>query len=52
MPSEDTPEKAARFQAEAEFMKKKWGEQLSRDPFYSPHLTYDREDFSIGGVVR
>jgi GT2 family glycosyltransferase len=50
--SEDTPEKAARFQAEAEFMKKKWGEQLSRDPFYSPHLTLDREDFSIGGVVR
>ena len=50
--SEDTPEKAARFQAEAEFMKKKWGEQLSRDPYYSPHLTLDREDFSIGGVVR
>ena len=50
--SEDTPEKAARFQAEAEFMKKKWGEQLKRDPYYSPHLTLDREDFSIGGVVR
>ncbi len=50
--SEDTPEKKARFQAEAEFLKKKWGEQLSRDPFYSPHLTRDREDFSIGGVVR
>ena len=50
--SEDTPEKAARFQAEAEFMMKKWGEQLKRDPYYSPHLTLDREDFSIGGVVR
>ena len=50
--SEDTPEKAVRFQAEAEFMMKKWGEQLKRDPFYSPHLTLEREDFKIGGVVR
>jgi GT2 family glycosyltransferase len=50
--SDDTPEKAGRFQAEVQFMKKKWGEQLSRDPFYSPHLTLEREDFSIGGIVR
>jgi O-antigen biosynthesis protein len=50
--SEDTPEKKARFEAEVEFMEKKWSEQLRRDPFYSPHLTLDRADFSIGGVVR
>jgi glycosyltransferase involved in cell wall biosynthesis len=46
--TEDTPEKQARFQKEATFMKTKWGERLTRDPYYSPHLTRHREDFSIG----
>ena len=45
--AEDTPEKLARFRSEAEFMMNKWGDQLLTDPFYSPHLTKDREDFSI-----
>ena len=45
---EDTPEKQARFQKEVEFMKNKWDAKLASDPYYSPNLTRDREDFSIG----
>ncbi len=45
---EDTPEKVARFNAEAGFMMQRWGLALTNDPFYSPHLTYEREDFSLG----
>jgi GT2 family glycosyltransferase len=43
----DTPEKRERYWTEARFMRQKWGEVLERDPFYSPHLTREREDFSI-----
>ena len=46
--NEDTPEKNIRFQKEVKFMIKKWGVKLASDPYYSPHLTRDREDFSIG----
>lgn len=46
--TEDSPEKQARFQSEVEFMQAKWGEALKSDPFYSPNLTKDREDFTIG----
>lgn len=45
--AEDTPEKRGRFQKEVMYMKEKWGNTLERDPFYSPNLTLDREDFSI-----
>ena len=45
--AEDSPEKIARFTGEVNFMKAKWGEQLEIDPFYSPNLTKEREDFSI-----
>jgi len=44
---EDTPEKQKRFRKEIEYMKKKWGDLLLRDPYYNPNLTLDREDFSI-----
>lgn len=44
---EDTPEKQRRFQLEVETMKKRWGQCLDADPYYSPNLTRDREDFSI-----
>lgn len=44
---EDTPEKQARFQVEVEYMKRTWPQELNRDPYYSPNLTKDREDFSI-----
>ena len=44
---DDTPEKNQRFWNERRFIQQKWGEALQRDPFYSPHLTQEREDFSI-----
>jgi hypothetical protein len=28
-------------------MQRRWGAQLLNDPYYSPHLTYDREDYSL-----
>lgn len=44
---EDTPEKQARFAREFAVMTERWGDNLKRDPYYSPNLTLDREDFSI-----
>jgi glycosyltransferase involved in cell wall biosynthesis len=45
--AEDTPEKMARAAAEVRFMQDRWKEKLTIDPYYSPHLPYDREDFGI-----
>jgi glycosyltransferase involved in cell wall biosynthesis len=45
---ENTPEKRERVAKEARFMIQKWGSLLDCDPFYSPHLTKERDDFSIG----
>ena len=45
--AEDSPEKLARFVREVNFIKSKWGKHLELDPFYSPNLSKDREDFSI-----
>ncbi len=45
--AEDTPEKQARFTREVDAMKARWGRTLALDPYYSRHLTLDREDFSI-----
>ena len=44
---EDTVEKQIRFRSEIELMEARWGDLLKKDPFYSPHLTLDREDSSI-----
>ncbi len=44
--SDETPEKAARFRAEREVMLRRWGPLLERDPYYSPHLSLVREDYS------
>jgi len=44
---ENTPEKQKRFMQEVLFMKEKWKSQLYNDPCYSPHLTLEREDFTI-----
>ena len=45
---EDTPEKLKRFYKEIELFKQKWGNILEKgDPYYSPNLTLDKEDFSI-----
>jgi O-antigen biosynthesis protein len=42
-----TPAKARRFADEYAAMQRRWGAELLSDPYYSPHLTYDREDFSV-----
>jgi GT2 family glycosyltransferase/glycosyltransferase involved in cell wall biosynthesis len=44
---ENTPEKVARFQREAAFMRKTWGALLDRDPAYNPNLSLQHEDFSL-----
>lgn len=44
---EDTIEKQIRFKAEIDLMDARWGSLLRNDPFYSPHLTRYREDYSI-----
>jgi hypothetical protein len=36
-----------RFADEYTMMQQRWGRALLSDPYYSPHLTYDREDFSL-----
>jgi hypothetical protein len=42
-----TPAKAQRLLDEVNTLRRRWGPALLSDPYYSPHLTYDREDFSI-----
>ena len=42
-----TPAKARRFADEYAAMQRRWGAELLNDPYYSPHLSYDREDFSV-----
>lgn len=49
---EDNPEKIARFKAEVNFMKNRWGKKLITDPFYSPNLTLEHEDFSYATKAR
>jgi GT2 family glycosyltransferase len=41
------PEHLDRFQSEYRYMQHTWKEQLSCDPYYSPHLSRSIEDFSI-----
>lgn len=50
--AEDNQEKQARFKAEVNFMKKKWQDLLLDDPFYSPNLSLEREDFSLATAGR
>ncbi|MGV6871550.1 AGE family epimerase/isomerase [Pseudochelatococcus sp. B33] len=45
--AEDDPAKQARFRSEIRTMQRRWGERLLNDPFYSPNLTADREDFTL-----
>jgi len=41
------PAKARRFAAEHATVQRRWGRALLDDPYYSPHLTREREDFSL-----
>ena len=49
---EDTPEKVARFRREYEFMRRRWAEQLDRDPAYNPNLTLQHNDFGLAREPR
>ncbi len=50
---EDTPEKRERFQGEVLRFQERWRKELAAgDPYYSPNLTLDREDFSLEPVVK
>ena len=49
---EDTPEKKARFNKEADYMKHQWGDDLLTDPAYNPNLTLDKDDFSLAWPPR
>ncbi len=42
-----TPAKAQRLLAEINAFRRRWGAALFFDPYYSPNLTNDREDFSV-----
>ncbi|WP_409574582.1 glycosyltransferase family 2 protein [Thalassotalea sp. PS06] len=47
--AEDSPEKIKRFNEEARHMKSTWPKELANDPFYSPNLTKNKENFEING---
>lgn len=44
---EDTPEKAARFNSEVNFMRSRWNEFLARDPSYNCNLSLTGDAFSL-----
>jgi GT2 family glycosyltransferase len=37
---------------ERAYMKQKWKRYLDRDPYYNPHLTLDKEDFSFSDELK
>lgn len=39
--------KRARFEKEKEQLKTRWGKVIEQDPYYSPHLTRGRENFTL-----
>ena len=41
----DNPERIRRFNREADYMKATWGDRLTSDPYYSPNLTLEHENF-------
>ncbi|MBU3574774.1 glycosyltransferase family 2 protein [Polynucleobacter sp. UK-Mo-2m-Kol15] len=49
---EDTPEKKVRFDSEVSYMKNRWGNSLSEDPYYSPNLTLESENFAVAWYAR
>jgi len=49
---EDTPQKKERFRTEVEYMKRKWGPALERDPAYSPNLSLESLQMEIAWPPR
>jgi O-antigen biosynthesis protein len=50
--TDTAPDKAERFRREVLYMQERWGDTLRHDPFYSPNLTLDSEDFSFSWPPR
>ncbi|MFP6559975.1 glycosyltransferase [Paraburkholderia sp. B3] len=46
------PVRRARLEREASYMHERWKERLRDDPFYSPNLTLDRDDFDLAWPPR
>lgn len=45
---EDTPQKVARFNREADLFRERWPDiLLNGDPYYNPNLSLDKADFSL-----
>ncbi|GAL24217.1 hypothetical protein JCM19239_3920 [Vibrio variabilis] len=42
-----TSKSQKRFDKEKQLLKERWASELQNDPYYSPHLTRDAENFSI-----
>ncbi|PYE16631.1 GT2 family glycosyltransferase [Paraburkholderia silvatlantica] len=49
---DDDPVRRERFERETAWMKHRWREALKYDPFYSPNLTIERDDFSLAWPPR
>jgi GT2 family glycosyltransferase len=45
--SDNDESRRERFAGEQRVMKQRWGNALKTDPYYSPHLTLEREDFGL-----
>ncbi len=50
--TEDTPAKKARFQKEIDYMKRRWGQVLVNDPFYSLNLTLESDQYELAWPPR
>jgi GT2 family glycosyltransferase len=44
---DDTPGKVARAMDEVSVIRRRWANWVARDPYYSPNLTVDAEDFGL-----
>lgn len=49
---EDTPEKQARFQKEADILRARWMPVLMSDPYYNPNLTLSGDPFTLAWPPR
>jgi GT2 family glycosyltransferase len=50
--SDKSREKKARARRERDYMRQRWGRELSGDPFYNPYLSLERPFFSLSRKPR
>jgi len=46
------PDDSVEFEKATNYMYRRWGDKIKRDPFYNPNLTLDREDFTFAQAPR